>query len=67
MWNSVSWNPTMKQVKLFTKVVSKHEHSNYMDPLASIPMRDKIVQELGDIVGTIFMRHAFLSPISRVN
>ena len=35
---SVSWNPTPKKGRLLARVVSKHEHSTYVDPLASIPM-----------------------------
>ena len=35
---SVSWNPTSKEGGLPAKVVPKHEHGNYVDPLASIPM-----------------------------
>ena len=38
MWNPVSWNPTPKKGGLLAKVVPKHEHSNYVDPLASIIM-----------------------------
>ena len=38
MWNPLSWNPTPKEGGLLAKVVSKREHRNYMDPLASIPM-----------------------------
>ena len=37
-WNPVSWNPTPKEGGLLTKVVPKHEQSNYVDPLAGIPM-----------------------------
>ena len=54
----MSWI-TPKEDGLLAKVVSKHEHSNYVDPLASIPMGGNIVQELGDIVGTLYMLHAF--------
>ena len=54
----MSWNPTPKEGGLLAKVVRKHEHSNYMDPLASIPMGGNIVQELEDIVGTLIMLHA---------
>ena len=38
MWNPVSWNPKPKEGELLAKVVPKHEYSNYVDPLASIPM-----------------------------
>ena len=38
MWNSVLWNPTPKEGGLLAKVVPKHGHSNYVIPLASIPM-----------------------------
>ena len=38
MWNLVSWNPTPKEGGLFAKVVPKHEHNIYVDPLASTPM-----------------------------
>ena len=54
----MSWNPTLKEGKLLAMVVPKYEHSNYVDPLASIPMGGNIVQELGDIVGNLFMLHA---------
>ena len=37
---------------------SKRERSNYADPLASVPMGGNIVQELGDIVWTLFLLHA---------
>ena len=37
MWNPVSWNPTLREGRLFAKVVLKYEHINYVDPLASIP------------------------------
>ena len=57
MWNLVSWNPIPKEGGLLSKVVPKHEHSIYVDRLASIPMGD-IVQELGDVFGTLFMLHA---------
>ena len=36
MLNPVSWNPTLKEGGLLAKVVPKHEHNNYVDPLASI-------------------------------
>ena len=55
MWNSVSWNTTAKEGGLRAKVVPKHEHRNYVDPLASIPIN--IVQELEDIIGILFMLH----------
>ena len=42
--------PTPKEGGLLAKVVPKHEQSNYVDTL-------NIVQELGDIVGTLFMLH----------
>ena len=58
MWNPVSWNPTLKEGELLAMVVPKYEHSNYVDPLASIPMGGNIVQELGDIVGSLLMLHA---------
>ena len=67
MWNPVSWNPTVKEGRLHAKVVLEHEHSNYMDALASIFMGGNIVQVLGDIVGTLFMLHALWSPISRLH
>ena len=38
MWNPVSWSPTPKEGGLLVKVVQKHEHSNYVDPLSSIPI-----------------------------
>ena len=38
MRNPVSWNPTLKEGELLAKVVPKHEHSFYKDPIASIPM-----------------------------
>ena len=38
MLNPVSWNPTPKEGGLLAKVVPKHEHNNYVDPLASISM-----------------------------
>ena len=38
MWNPVSWNPPQKQGGQLAKVIPKHEHSIYVDPLASIPM-----------------------------
>ena len=38
MWNPMSWNPTPKEGGLLDMVVPKHEHRNYVDPLASIPM-----------------------------
>ena len=38
MWNPVSWKPTQKECGLLAKVVPNNEYSNYMDPLASIPM-----------------------------
>ena len=38
MWNPVSWKPTSKEGGLLAKVVTKHEHSNYVDPQGSIPM-----------------------------
>ena len=44
MWNPVSWKPTPKEGGLLDKVGSKHEHSVYVDPLASIPMGGNIVQ-----------------------
>ena len=31
--------PTPKEGGLLVKVVSKHEHSIYVDPLASIPIK----------------------------
>ena len=37
MWNPVSWNSTPKKGRLLAKVVPKHKHSNYVDPLTSIP------------------------------
>ena len=40
MWNLVSWNPTPKEGELLVMVVPKHEQSNYVDPLGSIPMGD---------------------------
>ena len=58
MWTPVSWNPTLKEGKLLAMVVPKYEHSNYVDPLASIPMGGNIVQELGYAVGTLFILHA---------
>ena len=57
MWNPVSWNPTLKEGGLLAKVVPKHKHSNYVDPLASIT-RCNIVQNIGDIVGTLFTLNA---------
>ena len=38
MWNPVSWNPTQIEGGLLANVLPKHEHNNYVDPLASIPM-----------------------------
>ena len=38
MWNAISWKPIPKEGRLLAKVVPTHEHSNYVDPLASIPM-----------------------------
>ena len=38
MWNSVSWNPTPKECILIAKVVTKNEHTKYVDQPASIPM-----------------------------
>ena len=54
MWTSVSWNPTQKEGGLLAKVVPKHEHRNYVDPLASNPKRGNVVLELGDIFWTLF-------------
>ena len=38
MWNPFSWISKLKEGKVLAKVVPKHEHSNYVDPLASISM-----------------------------
>ena len=40
MWNQVSWNPTLQEGGLLAKVVPKHEHRNYVDLIASIPMAE---------------------------
>ena len=56
MWNLVSWNPTPKEGELLDKVVPNQEHSNYVDAL-EYSYGCNIVQELGDIVGTLFMLH----------
>ena len=53
----MSWKPTPKEGGLLAKVLQKHEHSNYVDPLASISM-GHIVKDLEDIFGTHFMLHA---------
>ena len=38
MWNPVSWNLTLKEVRLLAKLVLKYENSIYVDPLANIPI-----------------------------
>ena len=48
----------MELYTVLVKVLPKHEHSIYVDPLASISMGRNIVQELGDVVGTLFMLYA---------
>ena len=58
MQNQVLYNPTPKKGGLLAKVAPKHEHNFYVDPLSSLPMGGIIVQELGDIVGTLFMLHS---------
>ena len=55
--NLLSWNPTLKEGGLLSKVVLKHEHSIYVDPVASTPMGGTIVQELGNVVATLFTLH----------
>ena len=47
--------PYTKKGRLLAKVVQKHEHRTYVDPLASIPFGRNIVQELGYIVAMPFM------------
>ena len=32
--------PFTKEGKVLAKVVQKHEHNNYVDPLASIPIEE---------------------------
>ena len=59
MCNLVSWNPTLMEGGLLAKVVLKHEHSNCVDQLASIPMEGNIVEKVEDIVGTLFMINEF--------
>ena len=39
MWNMEPRNPTPKEGRLLSKVLAKHEHRNYVDPLACIPMK----------------------------
>ena len=63
MWNLVSWNPTVKESGLLSKVVPIHEHSIYVDPLASIFIR-VTCQELGHGVWTLFVLHALYSLIT---
>ena len=41
MWNPGSWNPTQKDGGVFAKVILKHEHSFYVDLLASRRMGAK--------------------------
>ena len=36
MWNLLSWNLTPKEGGILAKVVPKHEHSDYVDPVVSI-------------------------------
>ena len=63
----MSYSSTPNEGGLLAKVVPKHEHKNYMVRLDSIHMGGNIVQELGDIDGTLFMLHELYSPISRLH
>ena len=57
-WNEVDY--------LRRQFLPKHENQQLRGSNSQYSYGGNIVQEVGDMVGTLFMRHALYSPISRV-